>query len=340
MEKDEKALEAGPSRANDVVEADDVGVAAAEGGPTQVAHSLYPTPPSVFARFTRDNVARLQCLTEAKERDQRTGAFDWVHANPQQRIARQQVILEEAAVKRREEGVRKEEADQGGQNDEAEEGDEKREKQRSIPPDLLPAPDWDVLLAMESPNVGWIEEDGHYTCFGEQWPVEETLPSLEQVGMPQLYPHSVVGQSGTESVAADERPAILTTLLRTMLKSYLGLIDIVLAPPHEYLAAEQDPATGQTISQQWRFTSHDKAREINDITINFMHLLNETRPLQAREQLRDLLRDQLLRRREEAKLMRLCVELQLCVCQQYPMSNLDIFLCPTDNALPCVKRSK
>ena len=36
-----------------------------------------------------------------------------------------------------------------------------------------------------------------------------------------------------------------------------------------------------------------------------MHLLNETRPLQAREQLRDLMRDQLNNRKQEANLMRL-----------------------------------
>lgn len=157
-----------------------------------------------------------------------------------------------------------------------------------VPPaKLLPVPSWDILLEMEPPNVDWIEEDGYYTCFGEQWPIIETLPSLQDMSMRQVYSSSGDGE-------AIDRPAVLTALLRTMLKSYMSLIDVVLSPPHEYAAEDGN----------WRFVTQDRAREINDVAINFTHLLNETRPLQAREQLRDMMRAQLSRRQSEAGLIR------------------------------------
>lgn len=245
----------------------------------QITNSLLPPPPSIFNRFTRDNVARFNVLKEAKENDLKSGEFDWENAEPAARLARQKIILESAAAVK-----------QAGKE---EFSDDSNKETRS----LLPVPTWDILLAMEPPNANWIKEDGYYTCFGDRWPVEESLPSLQEMGMTQIY-------STSENEELD-RPEILTSLLRTLLKSYLGLIDTVLSPPEAYLSTQNDPNTGAIINQEWLFTTQDKARQINDISINFMHLLNETRPLQAREQLRDLMRDQLNNRKQEAKLMRL-----------------------------------
>lgn len=251
----------------------------------QITNSLLPLPPSVFSRFTRDNVARYNVMKEAKENDLKNGEFDWENAEPAARIARQKVVLEKAAAAK--------ELEQSTEDV----GEAMASGSSTKSTSLLPVPTWDILLSMEPPNVDWIKEDGHYSCFGDRWPVEESLPSLQEMGMAQIYPAS-------EDEEMD-RPAILTSLLRTLLKSYLRLIDTVLSPPQAYLSTQNDPNTGAITNQEWLFTTQDKARQINDISINFMHLLNETRPLQAREQLRDLMRDQLNNRKQEAKLIRL-----------------------------------
>lgn len=57
----------------------------------------------------------------------------------------------------------------------------------------------------------------------------------------------------------------------------------------------------------WRFVTQDIAGEINDIVVNFQHLLNELRPVQARETLRNTMEEQVKRRKEEAALIRRCV---------------------------------
>lgn len=262
-----------------------------DGNPTQVAHTLFPAPPSAFARFTRDNLSRYHVLDAARKQDEADGSFDWIDADPDSRLARQAAILEAADAAA---------ATKSGEDEAAAAAaaaDGKGVK-------LLPSPSWDVLLVMDPPRVELTEAKGDYTCFGEQWPVNESLPSLEEMGMSRVYP---VGEDGKPV----DRPAILQTLLRTMLKTYLGLVDVIMAPPNEYLATDTDPATGQIVSQDWRFTSQDMARQINDLSINFMHLLNESRPIQAREQLRTMMQDQLNRRRQETDLIRRYVRMKV-----------------------------
>lgn len=267
----------------------------------QITNSILPPPPSIFNRFTRENIAKYKILKEAKEKDKQNGTFDWENAEPEVRIDRQKTILEQAIAMRNNQ-MEEDQMKYEGQPREREvisDLDTKGESSTSI----LPLPTWDVLLAMEPANLDWIKQDGFYSCFGDRWPIEESLPSLQEMGMTQIYPSSSSSSSAEEQ--SIDRPAILTSLLRTLLKSYLRLIDSVLAPPQAYLSTHNDPETGAMINQEWLFTTQDKAKQINDISINFMHLLNETRPLQAKEQLRDLMRDQLNNRKQETKLMRL-----------------------------------
>lgn len=40
---------------------------------------------------------------------------------------------------------------------------------------------------MEPPNVDWIVEEGTYSVFGETWPIEEKLPSLEEMGVKEMF---------------------------------------------------------------------------------------------------------------------------------------------------------
>lgn len=232
-----------------------------ESAPRQIIDSLFPPPPAYYTRYTAQNIARYDALRQA------AGAPSALET-PGARLAHQRRILESSVDRR--ENVHGDE--EGGPS---------------------PAPDWDILLEMEPPNVDWIKQDGSYKCFGEQWPIEDMLPSLEQMGMPRLFP------------VKGNRSDILLTLLRTLLKSYLSLVNLILFTPQEYFTADKDPLSGQPNSDlgQWRFVTQDRAREINDVCINITHLLNEIRPLQAREQLRDLMRSQLERRQQETKLI-------------------------------------
>lgn len=244
--------------------------------------SLFPDPPSQAALYTRDNIHRLFILKQA--RDAEKDNFDWENREPQERIQQQAEILTRAS-----EAASAAELEKNGDDvkmHQTESSDQKKshEKKSHFPKKLLPVPDWDIFLTMEPPRVDWIEEDGFYSCFGETWPVEERLAGLKELEMRQFYPDDCL----------DKRVAMVT-LLRTLLKSFLGLIDVILETPQEY------PANGV----EWRFVSQDKAKDINDLSINFMHLLNEMRPLQAKQDLRNLLISQLNRRKEEANLIKL-----------------------------------
>jgi hypothetical protein len=243
-------------------------------GQSQGLSSLFTSPPSQAALYTRDNIFRYQTVKQARDADD----FDWDNAEPLERLRRQSEILNQAAASL----VKEKEAEM--ETDEIKSAEDDKKMQA---PNLLPTPDFDLLLTMDPPRIDWIEEYGYYSCFGETWPVEEKLAGLRDLNMRQFYPDD-----------CQDRRAAMKTLLRTLLKSYLELVDVLLEPPQEYLGTDQG-------MQSWRFVSQDKAKDINDLSINFMHLLNEMRPLQAKEDLCNLLKRQVSRRREEADLIRL-----------------------------------
>lgn len=260
-----------------------------QGGGGQVVASLYPPVPSVYARFTRQNIHRYRTLRDRLGADESLRLV-WNEIEPSERIRRQQAVLEEA------------DANQAATINK----DEEREVDDApLLPSLLPAPDWDLMLEMGVPNVDWIEEDGYYSCFGDRWPIVEQLPNLADTGVRQLY----------EAGVQDQRPT-MQVLLRTLLKTYLTLIDQLLLPPKEYYFRNEVPAPnggdgqeggegGTMVTQEgWRFATQDIAGEINDIVINFQHLLNELRPVQARDTLKSTMQEQVKRRRDEAALIR------------------------------------
>jgi mediator of RNA polymerase II transcription subunit 7 len=43
---------------------------------------------------------------------------------------------------------------------------------------------------LEPPNVDWIVEEGNYSVFGETWPIEEHLPTLEEMGLKEMFDKS------------------------------------------------------------------------------------------------------------------------------------------------------
>lgn len=157
---------------------------------------------------------------------------------------------------------------------------------------------------LDPPNVDWITQDGSYTVFGETWPVEETTPTLKEMGVPEMFdPDSgahrlSLSLSGTECRVADwdpparaDRKLSLQSLLRTLILTYTQLLDALLTPPpslaHPEPIAPTDPE---------RLTEHMRL-----ICINMHYLVNELRPVQARETLKAMMQSQIdLRRRKTA----------------------------------------
>ncbi|GAA5985101.1 hypothetical protein JCM5350_000842 [Sporobolomyces pararoseus] len=162
----------------------------------------------------------------------------------------------------------------------------------SLPPDAVisdvpgePRP----FLAkdLEPPNVDWIVEEGSYSVFGETWPIEEHLPTLQEMGLTEMFEKS------------KDRKESLQTLLRALLLTYTQLLNSLLTPPPSKLhpppqAPNQENGSQQAQSDPERMTEH-----IRLITINMHHLVNELRPVQARETLKLMMRYQIDRRKEK-----------------------------------------
>ncbi|KAG2159647.1 MED7 protein-domain-containing protein [Suillus bovinus] len=149
--------------------------------------------------------------------------------------------------------------------------------QHELLSDQSDVPTWS-LSQLEKPRVDWILEEGHYSVFGDTWFVKETIPSLAECGVHQLYP---------PDPSVDRRPALLA-VLRSMLVTYSNLTKAVLAPP---------PPPSSSAQPEWQ-------RQLEWIAIlaqNLMAAANDLRPVQARGNLELMMQRQLELRREEAK---------------------------------------
>jgi len=150
--------------------------------------------------------------------------------------------------------------------------------QRSTLHDQSDIPEW-PLAQLEKPRVDWILEEGHYTVFGDTWPVKEHIPSLAEQEGNQMYP---------SDPAVDRRPALLA-ILRSILVTYSSLLGSLLEPPNTRSTANLQP--------EWQ-------RYVEWITVlsqNLMAAANELRPMQARVNLEMMMTQQLELRREETK---------------------------------------
>ncbi|KAI5477729.1 Mediator complex, subunit Med7 [Pseudohyphozyma bogoriensis] len=109
---------------------------------------------------------------------------------------------------------------------------------------------------LEPPNVDWVVERGSYAVFGETWPVEEVSPTLEEMGVTEMFNRG------------EDRTTSLLTLLRTMLVTYTTLISSLLAPPPSITVPQPaEPPDPE------RLVNH-----IRLISINMHFLVNELRP--------------------------------------------------------------
>ncbi|KPV71948.1 uncharacterized protein RHOBADRAFT_331, partial [Rhodotorula graminis WP1] len=129
---------------------------------------------------------------------------------------------------------------------------------------------------LDPPNVDWIVEDGSYAVFGETWPIDEKLPTLQDMGHTRF----------TWPTPRTDRKTSLQSLLRTLLISYTQLLDALLTPPPS-LAHPQPPR-----SDIERLTEHMQL-----VAVNMHYLVNELRPVQARETLKAMMRAQIDLRR-------------------------------------------
>ncbi|GAA5903252.1 mediator complex subunit MED7 [Sporobolomyces salmoneus] len=169
----------------------------------------------------------------------------------------------------------------------------------SLPPDSVisdvpgePRPF--LAKELEPPNVDWIVEEGSYSVFGETWPIEEHLPTLEEMGLKEMFDKS------------RDRKQSLQTLLRALLLSYTQLLNSLLTPPPSLLhpppAPPSEPSNHENGAQPPSQPPSDPERlteHIRLITINMHHLVNELRPVQARETLKLMMRYQIDRRKEK-----------------------------------------
>ncbi|KAF9545260.1 Mediator of RNA polymerase II transcription subunit 7 [Mortierella hygrophila] len=138
--------------------------------------------------------------------------------------------------------------------------------------DALPFP----IFALEPPppikrGICWM--------FGRPWPVQDTLATLAEQGIEQLYPKGDI-----------DRVKELKKLNHSAIFNFLDLVHVLSTSPGEFAT---------------------KVDHIRVIFINMHHILNEYRPHQARETLRLMMNDQLDRKRKEtAAVRKTCADLR------------------------------
>lgn len=169
----------------------------------------------------------------------------------------------------------------------------------ALPPDALiddvPGEPRPFLRAdLDPPNVDWIVEEGSYSVFGETWPIDEKVPTLQEMGVPEMFDPNAGALSVSPCLAGSsssfhspcrivgpllhvDRKASLQSLLRTLIVSYTQLLDALLAPPPS-LAHPQPPLPDgrPPPSDSERLTEHMRL-----IAINMHYLINELRPVQV-----------------------------------------------------------
>ncbi|PWY99338.1 hypothetical protein BCV70DRAFT_200912 [Testicularia cyperi] len=284
------------------------------GSSAQISTSFFPPPPQVYLRFTKRNLRLLGALNKhvipANEPK-------WEELAPAQRMARQNSIL--TPILQLEKETRRQKLHEQGADNDFEMGVDDGEQDDDEAVDQgLNLPEFDMKLEMEPPNMDWIEEDGGYTVFGQLWPIPDTNPTLEELGIPVLYPLDSVN-----------RKDLLISLLNTLLQTYREITADLLKPAQPYdvwiPAVPPNPADPNAPQQQagagagagagseqqgqpgfWSQSSapKDRLKHIQNVVVNMQFLINQLRPIQAKETLKLFLSMQLERRRAETKLIK------------------------------------
>lgn len=122
--------------------------------------------------------------------------------------------------------------------------------------------------------------EGIWKQFGDLFKLNDTLPSLKDQGIDQLYPdpQTIDGQPSTQP--HKDTPLLLKRLSKSLLLNFLELVGILSTNPSQYA---------------------EKLADIRVQFINFHHLCNEYRPHQARETLVGILEMEVERCRNEVE---------------------------------------
>jgi len=178
----------------------------------------------------------------------------------------------------------------------------------------VPPPDFkrfntEIAETDQGPRLDWIEDQGGWSSFGQNWPLEESLPSLEDVGVTRLYDDDM-----------DRREA-LRVLLRTCLFTYVQLLNSLLAGPPTVRPpspSEMDP-NDDGITEDSRLISH-----LRLCAINMHHLCNEMRPVQARETLEEIMREKIAnRKRKTEEINKSCERVESIIAKLSTSYSLD-----------------
>ncbi|CDS01058.1 related to MED7-member of RNA Polymerase II transcriptional regulation mediator complex [Sporisorium scitamineum] len=263
-----------------------------DGAVAGTSRSFFPPPPQVYKKFTKRNLRYLEVLNSHKVAD---GEPSWEQLTAEQRLERQNDILRQHRSSSRTNAQQ--------QDEDINMASVEEDTGATTVDDL---PDFDLKAELEPPNVDWIEEDGGYTVFGQLWPIPDTAPTLEQLGIPVLYP-----------LEGTNRKELLLALLRTLLQTYRKIIADLLKPAQPYdvwVPAVPDPNLTPEQQQQQMATNpgfwtqsteaKDRLKHMQNVVVNMQFLINELRPVQAKETLKLIMQMQLERRQQETRLIR------------------------------------
>ncbi|KAJ1310131.1 hypothetical protein OPQ81_006876 [Rhizoctonia solani] len=153
-------------------------------------------------------------------------------------------------------------------------------QQHNLLPDARDVPDWD-LLELQPPRVDWIVEEGGYSTFGDHWAIPERQPTVEEIGMRQLYP---------ADPNVDRRP-YLQQLLHTLLHNHFEMLGALLDPPPIPTQADPEPKPAWLRLTEWT--------EV--VGVNMIMAVNDLRSLQARATLEGMMETQVRNRRDDAR---------------------------------------
>ena len=135
-----------------------------------------------------------------------------------------------------------------------------------------------------------------YTCFGKLIdPNDPLIRSLESQGIQRLY-----SAPPTSTINMNHHKKELKKLNHSILIAYLDLLEILVKAPNTQLPLDQQQIDINNEQQAFKTLRDQKLEDIELLFINMHHLINELRPMQARDNIRCILELQKRQRLEVA----------------------------------------
>ncbi|EGR44667.1 uncharacterized protein TRIREDRAFT_82125 [Trichoderma reesei QM6a] len=143
--------------------------------------------------------------------------------------------------------------------------------------------------------------DGRWRVFGDQYMLDDKLPTLEEQGIQNL---PATASSAAKDVKHYDRAFELKRLVKSLLLNFLELNGVL----------ARNPADAEA-----------KILDIRTLFINIHHILNEYRPHQARESAIEMMQDHLDRTRTETAAIRTQVDKARKVLEGLGSLDLSVF---------------